>query len=181
MGLDYAVIEPAATDPDYRKMGLRKAAVLEGVKRVGKEVIKIDHVVYVDTKAKEMEKLINKEKKMIIRGAAGRKLPYGRVNIGDVLYFINNKGERQLEAKAVVKSVFNSEKMTKEQSIDLVNKNQDKLRLTDQQFNRWAGKRYIVLIELENIEAIKAFKIDKSNYGNMDDWLLVEEIKNVKI
>lgn len=31
----YAVIEPVATDPDYRKMGLGKAAVLEGIRRVG--------------------------------------------------------------------------------------------------------------------------------------------------
>ncbi|HEX3076855.1 MAG TPA: GNAT family N-acetyltransferase [Lachnospiraceae bacterium] len=31
----YAVIEPVATDPDYRKLGLGKAAVLEGVRRVG--------------------------------------------------------------------------------------------------------------------------------------------------
>lgn len=33
--LDYAVIEPVATDPEYRKMGLGKTAVLEGIKRVG--------------------------------------------------------------------------------------------------------------------------------------------------
>ncbi|MDR3598355.1 GNAT family N-acetyltransferase [Clostridium sp.] len=32
----YAVIEPVAADPDYRKMGLGKAAVLEGIRRVGK-------------------------------------------------------------------------------------------------------------------------------------------------
>lgn len=140
----------------------------------------MDHVVYVDTKAKEMEKLVSKEKKMIIRGATGRKLPYGRVEIGDVLYFIRNKGEGQIEARAVVKTVLNSEKMTEEQSINLVSKNQDKLKLTDQQFNRWAGKRFIVLIEIEDIETIKPFTIDKSNYGNMDDWLLVEEIKNVR-
>jgi ribosomal protein S18 acetylase RimI-like enzyme len=31
----YAVIEPVATDPQYRKMGLGKAAVLEGIRRVG--------------------------------------------------------------------------------------------------------------------------------------------------
>jgi predicted N-acetyltransferase YhbS len=31
----YAVVEPVATDPDYRKMGLGKAAVLEGIRRVG--------------------------------------------------------------------------------------------------------------------------------------------------
>ncbi len=32
----YAVIEPVATDPDYRKMGLGRVAVLEGIRRVGK-------------------------------------------------------------------------------------------------------------------------------------------------
>lgn len=31
----YAVIEPVATDPQYRKMGLGRAAVLEGIRRVG--------------------------------------------------------------------------------------------------------------------------------------------------
>ena len=31
----FAVVEPVATDPDYRKLGLGRAAVLEGVRRVG--------------------------------------------------------------------------------------------------------------------------------------------------
>lgn len=32
--VEYAVIEPVATDPDYRKMGLGKAVVLEEIKCV---------------------------------------------------------------------------------------------------------------------------------------------------
>lgn len=141
----------------------------------------MDHVVYVDAKANEMEKLLNGEKNMIIRGAAGRKLPYGRVDAGDFLYFINNNGEGQVKAKAVVSNVFNSEKMTKEESIALVEENQDKLNLTKKQFKRWSGKRYIVLIEVESVDAIEAFDIDKSDYGNMDDWLPVENIETVKV
>ena len=31
----YALVEPVATDPDYRKLGLGKAAVLEGIRRCG--------------------------------------------------------------------------------------------------------------------------------------------------
>lgn len=31
--LDYAIVEPVATDPDYRRQGLGKAVVLEGVRR----------------------------------------------------------------------------------------------------------------------------------------------------
>lgn len=30
---DYAYVEPVATDPDYRRLGLGRAAVLEGIKR----------------------------------------------------------------------------------------------------------------------------------------------------
>lgn len=140
----------------------------------------MDHIVYTDAKANELEKLLDGTKTMIIRGATGRKLPYDRVNPSDVLYFINNNGEGKVKAKAIVKDVYNSDKMTKEESISLVENNQNKLQLTDKQFKRWSGKRYIVLIEVENIESIETFEIDKSNYGNMDDWLLVKDINNVK-
>lgn len=141
----------------------------------------MDHIVYLDAKAKEMENLLTCKKTMIIRGAAGRKLPYGRVQTGDNLFFINNNAEGSVKAKAVVKSVFNSEKMTAEESTTLVKKHQDKLQLTDTQYKRWAGKRYIVLIELGGIKEIKSFAIDKSSFGNMDDWLIVENIDRVKV
>lgn len=140
----------------------------------------MDHVVYLDAKAQEMEKFLNAEKNMLIRGATGRKLPYGRVAEKDVLFFINNNAEGEVKAKAIVSGVFNSEKMTPEESTALVEKNQEKLQLTDQQFKKWAGKRYLVLIEVKTVEKVQPFKIDKSNYGNMDDWLLVEKIESVK-
>lgn len=139
----------------------------------------MDHVVYLDAKANELESLLSGKKKMIIRGATGRKLPYGRVNINDNLYFINNNGKGEVLAIAQVKSVLNSERLTEQESINLVNKNQKKLLLTDKQFTKWAGRRYIVLVEVENVKEIKPFQIDKSNYSNMDDWLLVEKIDNV--
>jgi len=140
----------------------------------------MDHVVYVDTTSKELEKLFDGSKSMIIRGAAGRKLPYGRVNVNDVLYFIRNNGEGQVKAKAVVKKVINSEKMDTGSSVKFVEDNQSKLQLDEKQFNKWASKRYLVLIEISDIENINPFEIDRSNYGNMDDWLPVENIKSVR-
>lgn len=140
----------------------------------------MDHVVYLDAKSNEFEKLLDGSKTMIIRGATGRKLPYGRVNKGDILYFINNNAEGMVKAKAIVNSVFNSDKMSPEESIALVRKNQDKLNLSESQFKKWAGKRYLVLIDTKKVETINAFAINKSNYGNMDDWLPVEKIEVVK-
>ena len=141
----------------------------------------MDHIVYLDAKADELENLISGEKSMIIRGAAGRKVPYEKVNVGDILYFINNNAEGEINARGVVSSVFNSEKMTKDESIALVEKNQDKLRLTARQFQKWAGKRYIVLIGIKNIEKIQHFQFNRDIFKNMmDDWLPVENIETVK-
>ena len=38
---------------------------------------KAEHLVYLNSKAKELEKLLSKEKTMITRGAAGKKSPLG--------------------------------------------------------------------------------------------------------
>jgi poly(3-hydroxybutyrate) depolymerase len=141
----------------------------------------MDHVVYLDAKAKELDILLSGKKTMIVRGATGRKLPYGRVSGGDVLYFINNNAEGFVKAKAKAKRVINSDRMSKEESVALVEGYQDKLQLTVKQFKRWAGKRYIVLIEVEEVEHLAPFPIDKSEYGNMDDWLPVEDIESVRV
>jgi hypothetical protein len=140
----------------------------------------MDHVVYVDSKAHELEKLLAGGKTMIVRGAAGRKLPHGRVQAKDRLFFIENNGDGHVRASAIVSNVFNSEKLTEDQSADLLKSNQSKLQLTTEQIKRWAGKRYLVLIEVKDVTAIKPFTVDRSQYGNMDDWLLVEKIENVK-
>jgi hypothetical protein len=140
----------------------------------------MDHVVYLDANAKELDLLLSNQKTMIIRGATGRKMPYGRVNQGDILYFINNNAEGIILAMAKVKTVINSDKLTEEESAQLVNSYQEKLQLTKKQYDRWAGKRFLVLIEISEVKKVEPFKIDKSNYGNMDDWLPVEQIERVR-
>ncbi|HSL45341.1 MAG TPA: hypothetical protein VK897_18040 [Anaerolineales bacterium] len=141
----------------------------------------MDHVVYLDAQAQELEALLSGQKTMIIRGATGRKLPHGRVNAGDILYFINNNAEGMVRAKAIVKSAFHSDRLSEEDSRRLVEQNQPKLHLTEKQMKRWAGKRFIVLIEVADVSQVRPFAIDKSNYGNMDDWLPVEKIESVRL
>lgn len=141
----------------------------------------MDHVVYLDVKAKELEKLMSGQKSMIVRGATGRKLPYGRVSVKDQLFFILNNGDGQVQASAVVSTVINSDKLSEEQSRALLEDHQSKLCLTSEQFKRWAGKRYLVLIEVTEFHKLEPFTIDRSDYGNMDDWLPVGDIMGVKL
>ncbi len=141
----------------------------------------MDHIVYVDVKANELDKVLDGSKQMIIRGATGRKMPYNRVFEGDVLYLVKNDGSAQIEAKCTVKSVLNSEKMEKDESIKLVDDNKIMLSLSQAQYKKWAGKRYLVLIEILDVEKIEPQAFDKSDYSNMDDWLPVEDISKVLI
>lgn len=137
----------------------------------------MEHLVYCDAKAKVLEKILSGKKTMIIRGAAGRKLPYGRVFEGETLYFIENNGNGLITAKAVVKSVFNSEKMAEDQSKAIVAENQDKLNLTDTQIKRWEGKKFLCLIEIKDVETIKTLKFARQS--NMDDWIIVGTITSI--
>jgi len=139
----------------------------------------MEHVVYLDAKAYELDKLRNGEKCMIIRGATGRKLPYGRVFVGETLWFIENSGDGMVRGKAVVKNVFNSAKLEDSEALRLISDYQAKLRLTPEQFKRWGGKRYLVLIEVEQYQEVAPFRIDRSPFGNMDDWLPVDAIGDI--
>jgi hypothetical protein len=140
----------------------------------------MNHLVYTDSKADELTKLLNGTKTMIVRGATGRKLPYGQVDEGDQLYFIHNHTAGTVCAKAAVKHVFQSDNLSEEASRHLVHELQAQLQLTPEQYVRWGSKHYLVFIEIEAIEAIEPFEVDYHPSGTMDDWLVIEDIEAVK-
>lgn len=140
----------------------------------------MDHVVFLDHKARELENLRSGAKTMLIRGAMGRKLPHGRVAVGDMLYFIRNNGEGLIQARARVESVLHSDKLSAEDSQALVTQHEKELLLDARLTKRFSGKRYIVLISVMDMEDLPPFTIDRSGYKNMDDWLPVGNVENVR-
>ena len=51
--------------------------------------------------------------------------------------------------------------------------------MPDKQFDKLAGKRFLVLIELKNIEELEPFRIDKRNFRDIDNWIPVGKIETV--
>lgn len=135
------------------------------------------HLVYCDDKSKELSKILDGSKTMVIRGAAGRKIPHSRVFEGDVLYFME-KGSKKITAKAKVKDVQNFVKLADEEITKTIEDNNDKLQLTDKQKERW-HKKCLCLVEFENVEEIAPLDFD--HQGNMDDWLIIDKIEDVVV
>lgn len=136
------------------------------------------HLVYCDDKEKVLEKILSGGKTMVIRAAAGRKIPHSRVFEGEKLYFMK-KGTAKISAKAEVKSVQNFVKLTDEQIDDVLDKNADKLNLSEKQRLRW-HKKCICLTEFQNVEEIIP-PLEFERQGNMDDWLILEKIEDVLV
>ncbi|WP_018212662.1 hypothetical protein [Desulfitobacterium hafniense] len=140
------------------------------------------HLVYCDNKGKKgehvLDEILSGTKTMVVRGAAGRKIPHSRVFEGEMLYFME-KGTALIAAKAVVKSVQNYVKLTEAEIVKTFDDHQDKLNLTDKQRTRW-HKKCLCLVEFEQVETIEpALAFD--HQGNMDDWLIIEKIEDVVV
>lgn len=139
------------------------------------------HLVYCDNVGKKVEKVLDKivegTKTMVIRGAAGRKIPHSRVFTGEMLYFME-KGTARITVKATVKNVENYVKLTDEEISKILEKNQPKLNLSDKQKIRW-HKKCLCLVEFENVQEISPLDFD--HQGNMDDWLIIEKIEDVVV
>lgn len=135
------------------------------------------HLIYCDKKARVYSKLLDGTKTMIVRGAAGRKIPHSRVFAKEIAYFIENDGSGQIKARGIIKSAFCSEKLTEEESNSLIDKHMEKLNLTAKQQKRWRGKKYLTLVEVEDIQPIEPMKLNCQKY--MDDWLIVDKIEDI--
>jgi hypothetical protein len=135
------------------------------------------HLVYCDDKEKVLEKILSGQKTMVVRGAAGRKIPHSRVFEGETLYFMK-KGSAKISAAANVESVLNYVKLCDEDIILTLEANQERLQLSDKQKERW-HKKCLCLVAFKDVREIPPLDFD--HQSNMDDWLIVEKIEDVVV
>lgn len=139
------------------------------------------HLVYCDNAGKKGEKVLDKilegTKTMVVRGAAGRKIPHSRVFEGEKLYFME-KGSSKITVSATVSKVENHIKLSEDEIKNILEENQPKLNLSEKQKVRW-HKKCLCLVEFSDVEKIEPLEFD--HQSNMDDWLIIEKIEDVVV
>ncbi|MCC8122091.1 MAG: hypothetical protein LIO58_00895 [Oscillospiraceae bacterium] len=133
------------------------------------------HVVYCDDKEKVLEKILDGSKTMVVRGAAGRKIPHSRVFENETLYFMK-KGTAKISAKATVESVQNLVKLSEDEITSALE--EPRLALSSKQKARW-HKKCLCLVGFNDVTLIEPLDFD--HQGNMDDWLIIEKIEDVVV
>ena len=135
------------------------------------------HLAYCDDKEKVLERILSSKTTMIVRGAAGRKIPHSRVFEGDKLYFMK-KGSGKITASATVDRVQNFAKVSDEEIVKTLENNQERLQLSDKEKARW-HKKCLILVGFKDAKEISV--LDFEHQGNMDDWLILEKIEDVLV
>lgn len=133
------------------------------------------HIVICDNKTKELEKIINKERTILLRGSASRKIPHSRIFINDELYFVE-KGENKSYYHAIVGNTDFYSKLTNDEIESIFDKHKDKLNLCSVEENKWK-KKCITVIEFNNLEKIEG--LDIPNYTALEDWIMINDLSDL--
>jgi len=133
------------------------------------------HIVICDNKEKELEKIINKERTMLIRGASSRRIPHSRIFINDELYFVE-KNQNTSYYRAIVTNADSLSKLTVEEVETIFDKYKDKLNLSDKEYNKWK-KKCLCIIEFDNLEKIDGISIP--DYTPLEDWIMVNSLEEL--
>jgi hypothetical protein len=140
----------------------------------------MDHLVYVDSEAKELERLLAGHKTIILRGSHEPVAPYNKIFEGDSLFLITTKREGVVQAKALVKNVLNPQKLEVKDSIELINRYLMEMMLTEEQLNRYYGKPYLTFVRVMEVQRIQPFTIDDHAARGFTDWFITENINKIK-
>lgn len=133
------------------------------------------HIVICDNKEKELKKLINKDRTILLRGSATRRIPHSRIFVNDELYFVE-KGTNISKYHAKVLNAESYSKLTNDETDKIFDKYKDQLNLTTNEEKKWK-KKCLCIIEFDSVEEIEEIKIP--NYTNLEDWIMVNDLSEL--
>jgi ASC-1-like (ASCH) protein len=129
-------------------------------------------------------KILSGEKTIESRWYKNRYKPWGQIAAGDIVYF-KDSGE-PVTIKTTVSKVLQLDGLTPKKVKKLLNKyaKADGLGMEKKKINRYyhlfKNKKYCLIIFLKKPQKIKPFDIDKTGFGAMASWLIIDKINNYK-
>jgi hypothetical protein len=135
----------------------------------------INYLVFLDTRAGELEKILSGIKSMIVKEFDPAQSAEQLVIPGDSLYFLKNKDDCAIRVKATVVRVLPSEHGTDEDLSHVLKELQPRLQLTEEQYNYWSAKQRVLLVEFDSAQKITVIHIASNKITDHSDWIPFEE------
>jgi len=136
----------------------------------------MNHLVFLDSQAGELEKILSGVKRMILKEFDPTELTAYPVNPGDRLYFLRDKGEDALRVEATVVRVLPFMQDLDSDLSRTIKEMQPRLHLTEDQYNDWSVKKQALLVEFCSARKIPVIQVDSNKISDRSDWIPFEEI-----
>lgn len=141
----------------------------------------MNHVAIMKKEWNLIPKIISKEKIIESRWYQTRRAPWGNIRCNDVIFF-KNSGELVIasaKVSKVIQFIINNKLEVK----NIIKKYNKKICLVNPNSETWEKlPKYCILMFLEQAKYLnKPFQINKTGFGISTAWLIVKNIKTIKI
>jgi hypothetical protein len=135
----------------------------------------MNHLVYLDAQAGELEKILSGIKTMVVKDFGPAMSTAHPVSPGDSLYFLRHKADCTLRVKAtVVRVLFFTNDLNEDLSHTL-KEMQPRLQLTENQYNYWSAKKQVLLVEFESAHKVGLIHVAQDKITDQSEWIPFEE------
>lgn len=135
----------------------------------------MNHLVFLDAQAGELEKIVSGTKSMVLKELDPSRPAGQAIRRGDNLYFLRSREDCALRVRAAVVRVFNFSNQPGEDQSHFLKEMQPRLLLTEDQYNRWSAKQAVLLVEFEAATKIPVIEISREKVKDRSDWIAFEE------
>jgi hypothetical protein len=136
----------------------------------------VNHLVFLYTRAGELEKILSGTKTMLIKEFDPAQTAAHPANPGDSLYFLRDNGECAVRVKATVVCVLPSTDGPDQDLSHILKEMQPRLQLTEDQYNHWSAKRQVLLVEFDSAHKIKVIRVASNRIPDPSDWIAFEDL-----
>ena len=134
----------------------------------------MNHLVYLDTRAGELEKILSGVKTMLIHEFDPAQTTAHPVRPGDSLYFLRDNGECTVRVQATVVRVLPSMDSPDPDLSHTLKEMQPRLQLTEDQYNTWSAGKQVLLVEFESAHKIDVIHVAPNRIADRSDWIAFE-------
>jgi len=137
----------------------------------------MNHLVFLDSNAGELEKILSGGKTKLLKEFDPAQTTAHPINPGDSLYFLRDKDDCALRVKAtVVRVLFFTNRLDEDLSHTL-KEMQTRLQLTEEQYNDWAAKQQVLLVEFGSAHKIGVIHVAPDKITDRSDWIAFEDFR----
>lgn len=134
------------------------------------------HLVILDTRAGELEKILSGMKTMLIREFDPAQTTTHPVSPGDSLYFLRDNGECAVRVQATAEHVLYLTNRLDQDLSHTLKELQPRLQLTEDQYNYWSARKQVLLVEFESAHKIDVIHVAPDKITDRSDWIAFEDL-----